>query len=84
MAQLFEATTLGPFRLKNRIIRSATNEHLSDKEGNLTPEITAAYEELARTGDLQLTVRGAHHHWTLLSGPGLPGGSRPAGTGRGI
>ena len=50
MAQLFEATTLGPFRLKNRIIRSATNEHLSDKEGNLTPEITAAYEELARGG----------------------------------
>lgn len=50
MAQLFETTALGPFRLKNRIIRSATNEHLSDREGNITPELMAAYEAVARGG----------------------------------
>lgn len=44
---LFEPARLGPLHLKNRFVRSATNEHLSTKEGQLTPEWVQVQSELA-------------------------------------
>lgn len=44
---LFEPARLGPLQLKNRTIRSATNEHLSTREGQLTPAWVWAQSELA-------------------------------------
>jgi NADH:flavin oxidoreductase / NADH oxidase family len=37
MDQLFTPAKLGTCELKNRIVRSATNEHLSDAKGQVTP-----------------------------------------------
>lgn len=48
--KLFEPAVLGELQLKNRIIRSATWEGLADKEGNITEELLAVYEELAKGG----------------------------------
>ena len=45
---LFESAQLGPIRLKNRIVRSATNEHLSTSSGQLTPEWAQIQIELAK------------------------------------
>lgn len=36
MELLFQPASLGPLRLKNRVVRSATNEHLSAPDGRLT------------------------------------------------
>lgn len=44
---LFEPVRLGPLHLKNRFVRSATNEHLSTREGQVTPEWILAQSELA-------------------------------------
>lgn len=48
--QLFEQTDLGPIRLKNRTVRSATNEHLSEPDGQLTTDWVNAQVELAQGG----------------------------------
>lgn len=45
---LFQPTTLGPLTLKNRIVRSATNEHLSESDGQLTQVWADTLIELAR------------------------------------
>ena len=44
---LFEPARLGPLQLKNRTVRSATNEHLSTREGQLTPAWVQVQRELA-------------------------------------
>ena len=44
---LFEPTRLGPLQLKNRTVRSATNEHVSDPEGQPTPAWVRLLTELA-------------------------------------
>jgi len=36
MSRLWEAGRIGPMELKNRTVRSATNEHLSERDGSLT------------------------------------------------
>lgn len=48
--KLFEPATLGPCRLKNRIIRSATFEGMADQQGHPLPEYRLLYKELASRG----------------------------------
>lgn len=50
MYALFEQARMGPMTLRNRTVRSATNEHLSDLTGEFTEAWAAAEEELARGG----------------------------------
>ena len=45
---LFETAELGPLISKNRTVRSATNEHLSDPSGQITPAWVDSLEALAR------------------------------------
>lgn len=47
MDQLFQSTSLGPLTLKNRIVRSATNEHLYEPDGQVTRAWADALIELA-------------------------------------
>ncbi|NMB79091.1 MAG: NADH:flavin oxidoreductase [Methanomicrobiales archaeon] len=47
MKTLFERTTLGPLRLRNRLVRSATWEAMADEEGRPTPRLIVAYRDLA-------------------------------------
>ena len=47
---LFEPAKLGELELKNRIIRSATWEGLAEKDGSITKELLAVYENLAKGG----------------------------------
>lgn len=48
--KLFEYADLGPCRLKNRIIRSATFEGMADQQGHPLPEYGQWYQELAAGG----------------------------------
>jgi len=48
--KLFEPATLGPCRLKNRIIRSATFEGMADYQGRPLPQYGQLYKELASSG----------------------------------
>jgi 2,4-dienoyl-CoA reductase-like NADH-dependent reductase (Old Yellow Enzyme family) len=50
MSQVFENTTIGSIQMKNRILRSATHEGLSDEKGGPLPELAALYERLVRGG----------------------------------
>lgn len=45
---LWQKGRIGPMELRNRTIRSATNEHLSERDGQLTSAWVDALEELAR------------------------------------
>lgn len=45
--KLFETARLGPLHLKNRTVRSATNEHLSTLDGQITPAWVQVQRELA-------------------------------------
>ena len=47
MYELFEPARLGPLTLRNRTVRSATNEHLSDRDGGFTEAWVDALTELA-------------------------------------
>ena len=48
MYHLWEEARLGPMTLKNRTVRSATNEHLSEPDGQLTQAWVDTVAELAR------------------------------------
>ena len=50
MYQLWETAQLGPLTLKNRTVRSATNEHLSEADGRLTQVWVDTMAELAQGG----------------------------------
>lgn len=50
MYELFEPARLGPLTLRNRTVRSATNEHLSDRDGGFTEAWVDALTELAEGG----------------------------------
>ncbi len=50
MSQVFENSSIGPIKMKNRILRSATHEGLSDEMGGPLPDLAAMYEGLARGG----------------------------------
>lgn len=55
--QLWEQARLGPMTLRNRTVRSATNEHLSQRDGQFTAAWAGALEELAR-GEAGLIITG--------------------------
>lgn len=57
MYDLWEPAVLGPMTLRNRTIRSATNEHLSEPDGQLTPDWAEAQIELARN-EVGLVITG--------------------------
>ena len=48
MYELWEQAQLGPLTLKNRTVRSATNEHLSEPDGRLTRVWADTLIELAK------------------------------------
>lgn len=62
---LWRPGRIGPMELKNRVIRSATNEHLSQPDGQLTTAWMDTLVELAEnevglviTGHLQIVIIG--------------------------
>lgn len=57
MYQLWEAAQLGPLTLRNRTVRSATNEHLSEPDGQLTRTWVDTLVELAK-GEVGLVISG--------------------------
>lgn len=61
MKQLFESARLGPMTLPNRIVRSATNEHLSQRDGQLS-EAWVAAQEAPALGGVGLIITG---HFTV-------------------
>ena len=50
MDSLWEPALLGPLQLRNRTVRSATNEHLAEGDGQVSEALIACYEELAKHG----------------------------------
>ncbi len=50
MTVLFEKTTINGLELKNRLVRSATNEEMADKNGFPTDKHFKCYERLANGG----------------------------------
>lgn len=50
MKTLFNQTQFAGLTLKNRFIRSATNDRAADKEGHVTEELLKIYEDLAKGG----------------------------------
>ena len=63
---LFETAELGPLISKNRTVRSATNEHLSDPGGQITPAWVDSLEALA--GVEWASSSRATCRWTGTSG----------------
>ncbi len=57
MTDLFQPYALGPLRLRNRFVRSATTSAWADERGVVGPEIIARYEELA-AGGVGLIIKG--------------------------
>ena len=47
---LFDRTRIGPLRLRNRLVRSATWEAMAREDGRPTSRLIRVYEELARGG----------------------------------
>ena len=48
--KLWEKGTIGAMELDNRVVRSATNEHLTGRDGRVTAAYLEVYETLARSG----------------------------------
>lgn len=45
--ELWESASIGNMTLRNRTVRSATNEHLAGRDGAITEALVECYEELA-------------------------------------
>ena len=54
---VFESSTIGNIRLKNRIVRSATWEGMADDAGNVTDKLLKFYKQLGE-GDLGVVISG--------------------------
>lgn len=57
MERIWQAGRIGPMELKNRTVRSATNEHLADRNGMLTQAWADTEIELARN-EVGLVITG--------------------------
>jgi 2,4-dienoyl-CoA reductase-like NADH-dependent reductase (Old Yellow Enzyme family) len=68
-SRILEAGRIGPVRLPNRIIRAATSESMGGPDGEVTDELVALHEALARggvglaiTGHMYVEPRGRYGH----------------------
>lgn len=68
-SRILEAGRIGPVRLPNRIIRAATSESMGGPDGEVTDELVALHEALARggvglafTGHMYVERRGRYGH----------------------
>ncbi|MDD1694492.1 MAG: NADH:flavin oxidoreductase [Methanoregula sp.] len=70
MKTLFDETSIGTMRLRNRLVRSATWEAMADETGRPTPRLIGLYRELA-AGGVGFVITSA----TLIApgATGLPG-----------
>ncbi len=66
---ILQPGSIGPVRLRNRIIRAATSESMGGPNGEVTDELVALYEALARggvglsfTGHMFVEQRGRYGH----------------------
>ncbi len=50
MKSLFEKTNIKNLEIKNRFIRSATWDRMSEDDGHLNNEVIKRYEDLAKGG----------------------------------
>jgi len=66
---LFSPFHLGPIRLKNRFVRSATHDFMAEEDGTISPRQLELYRNLAR-GDIGLIITG--HAYVLPSGKASP------------
>jgi|YelNatPaOPRAMG01_1025707.scaffolds.fasta_scaffold00017_125 2,4-dienoyl-CoA reductase-like NADH-dependent reductase (Old Yellow Enzyme family) len=66
---LFLPINLGPIRLKNRFVRSATHDFMAEEDGTISPRQLELYQNLAR-GDIGLIITG--HAYVLPSGKASP------------
>lgn len=60
MKTLYDATEIGPMKLKNRLWRSATCMNMADDKGHLTDRLTNVYLKLAEGGTGTLVTGYAH------------------------
>ena len=67
---LFDSVRIGPLRLPNRLVRSATWEGLCEKDGRPTPRLTELYCNLVR-GGVGLIITG--YTFVRADGRQLPG-----------
>jgi 2,4-dienoyl-CoA reductase-like NADH-dependent reductase (Old Yellow Enzyme family) len=67
---LFEPANIGPLKLRNRLIRSATAEMIADEDGRPLPRLAPLYASLAR-GGVGLVITG--HMFVHPSGKAHPG-----------
>ena len=79
MDLLFTPAKLGTCELKNRIVRSATNEHLSDEKGQVTPLWADTLIELAKN-EVGLVITGHFCVDRVMAGMPLPGSARVVNT----
>ena len=59
MSILFEPYEFAGIRLRNRFVRSATVNNLTNEENRITPELRKLYTDLA-SGGVGLIMAGAH------------------------
>ena len=69
MRLLFTPGRIGNLELSNRLVRSATAEHMADSDGRPRSQLKQLYQELAR-GGVGLIVTG--HMFVHLSGRTQP------------
>jgi 2,4-dienoyl-CoA reductase-like NADH-dependent reductase (Old Yellow Enzyme family) len=73
MKNIFDATTIGPMRLKNRLWRSATWMNMADDKGHLTDRLTNVYLKLAEGGVGNIITGYAHIMEEEQPNPGMLG-----------
>jgi 2,4-dienoyl-CoA reductase-like NADH-dependent reductase (Old Yellow Enzyme family) len=73
MAGLFDPASIGTLRVKNRFVRSATEECMADPEGRITPRLIAHHSRLAKYDVGLLVTGGAYVHPTGRSFNGVSG-----------
>ena len=70
---LFDPGTIGGLELRNRFVRSATAEAMSDERGRVTPSLVALHERLARGGVGLIVFGHLYCHPRGRYGPGHVG-----------